>query len=47
MRCVAIAVGTGDAAFAISASGPEARFTRDRRDAAVDILRAAVEGLLG
>ena len=47
VRCVAIAVGTGDAAFAISASGPEARFTRDRRDAAVDILRAAVEGLLG
>lgn len=47
VRCVAIAVGTGDAAFAISASGPEARFTRDRRDAAVGVLKAAVEGLLG
>lgn len=45
VRCVAIAVGVGDAAFAISASGPEARFTEDRRDAAVDILRAAVAGL--
>ncbi|MGN0102164.1 MAG: IclR family transcriptional regulator [Dietzia sp.] len=47
VRCVAIAVGSGDAAFAISASGPEARFTRDRRDAAVGILRSAVEGLVG
>ncbi|MEB8324926.1 IclR family transcriptional regulator [Dietzia kunjamensis] len=46
VRCVAIAVGTGDAAFAVSASGPEARFTRDRRDAAVAILRAAVAGLV-
>ncbi|KAA0919589.1 IclR family transcriptional regulator [Dietzia sp. ANT_WB102] len=45
VRCVAIAVGTGDAAFAVSASGPEARFTHDRRDAAVAILRAAVSGL--
>ena len=44
---MAIAVGSGDAAFAISASGPEARFTRDRRDDAVGVLRAAVEGLLG
>lgn len=45
VRCVAIAVGEGDAAFAISASGPEARFTPDRRDAAVDVLRSAVAGL--
>lgn len=45
VRCVAIAVGVGEAAFAISASGPEARFTEDRRDAAVDILRSAVAGL--
>ena len=45
VRCVAIAVGTGAAAFAVSASGPEARFTRDRRDAAVGILRTAVAGL--
>lgn len=45
VRCVAIAVGTGAAAFAVSASGPEARFTPDRRDAAVGILRAAVAGL--
>lgn len=45
VRCVAIAVGVGEAAFAISASGPEARFTKDRRDAAVDILRTAVAGL--
>jgi len=45
VRCVAIAVGYGDAAFAVSASGPEARFTRDRRDAAVGVLRAAVAGL--
>lgn len=45
VRCVAIAVGVGEAAFAISASGPEARFTKDRRDAAVDILRSAVAGL--
>lgn len=46
VRCVAIAVGAGDAAFAVSASGPEARFTRDRRDAAVAILREAVAGLV-
>lgn len=46
VRCVAIAVGTGDAAFAVSASGPEARFTPDRRDAAVAVLRAAVSGLI-
>lgn len=45
VRCVAIAVGTGNAAFAVSASGPEARFTRDRRDAAVEVLRKAVDGL--
>lgn len=45
VRCVAIAVGVGEAAVAISASGPEARFTRDRRDAAVGVLRAAVAGL--
>lgn len=45
VRCVAIAVGSGEAAFAISASGPEARFTEDRRDAAVDVLRRAVAGL--
>ena len=45
VRCVAIAVGVGEAAFAISASGPEARFTKDRRDAAVDILRSAVAAL--
>ena len=45
VRCVAIAVGVGEAAFAISASGPEARFTEDRRDAAVAILRDAVAGL--
>lgn len=45
VRCVAISVGVGDAAFAISASGPEARFTEDRRDAAVEILRGAVAGL--
>ncbi|WP_291084853.1 IclR family transcriptional regulator [Dietzia sp. UBA5065] len=45
VRCVAIAVGAGDAAFAVSASGPEARFTRERRDAAVAVLRAAVAGL--
>lgn len=47
VRCVALAVGVGDAAFAISASGPEARFTEDRRDAAVGVLRAAVAGLVG
>jgi IclR family acetate operon transcriptional repressor len=47
VRCVALAVGTGDAAFAVSASGPEARFTPDRRDAAVEVLRAAVAGLAG
>lgn len=45
VRCVAIAVGAGDAAFAVSVSGPEARFTEDRRDAAVGVLRAAVSGL--
>lgn len=45
VRCVAIAVGSGAAAFAVSASGPEARFTRDRRDAAVEVLRKAVDGL--
>lgn len=45
VRCVAIAVGVGDAAFAVSASGPEARFTRSRRDAAVEVLRSAVAGL--
>ena len=45
VRCVAIAVGVGDAAVAISASGPEARFTKERRDAAVHVLRAAVAGL--
>lgn len=45
VRCVAISVGTGDAAFAVSASGPEARFTEDRRDAAVQVLRSAVAGL--
>lgn len=45
VRCVAIAVGSGDAAFAVSASGPEARFTPDRRDAAVGVLRSAVAGL--
>ncbi|MDV8000393.1 IclR family transcriptional regulator [Rhodococcus sp. IEGM 1408] len=45
VRCVAISVGSGDAAFAISASGPEARFTEDRRDAAVETLRGAVAGL--
>lgn len=45
VRCVAIAVGVGDAAFAVSASGPEARFTEERRDAAVGVLRAAVAGL--
>ena len=45
VRCVAIAVGEGAASFAISASGPEARFTKDRRDAAVGILRSAVAGL--
>lgn len=45
VRCVAIAVGEGDAAFAVSASGPEARFTEERRDAAVGVLRAAVAGL--
>ena len=44
VRCVAIASGSGDAAFAVSASGPEARFTPDRRNAAVDVLRAAVAG---
>ncbi|GAA4262266.1 IclR family transcriptional regulator [Dietzia aurantiaca] len=45
VRCVAISVGEGAASFAVSASGPEARFTSDRRDAAVGILRAAVAGL--
>ena len=45
VRCVAIAVGVGDAAFAVSASGPEARFTEERRDAAVGVLRTAVAGL--
>lgn len=45
VRCVAICVGEGAASFAVSASGPEARFTSDRRDAAVGILRAAVAGL--
>ena len=45
VRGVAIAVGSGGAAFAISASGPEARFTEDRRDAEVEVLRAAVAHL--
>ncbi|MBB1041572.1 IclR family transcriptional regulator [Dietzia cercidiphylli] len=45
VRCVAITVGVGDAAVAVSASGPEARFTEERRDAAVGVLRAAVADL--
>lgn len=45
VRCVAITVGVGDAAFAVSASGPEARFTEERRDAAVEVLRSAVADL--
>ncbi|MCT1513928.1 IclR family transcriptional regulator [Dietzia cercidiphylli] len=45
VRCVAITVGAGDAAVAVSASGPEARFTGERRDAAVGVLRAAVADL--
>ncbi len=45
VRCVAISVGVGEAAFAVSASGPEARFTADRRAAAVEVLRSAVSAL--
>ncbi|MBB1032153.1 IclR family transcriptional regulator [Dietzia sp. SLG310A2-38A2] len=45
VRCVAITVGYGDAAVAVSASGPEARFTEERRDAAVGVLRSAVADL--
>ena len=45
VRCVAITVGVGYAAVAVSASGPEARFTEERRDAAVGVLRAAVADL--
>ena len=45
VRCVAIAVGTGAAAFAVSASGPAARVPRDRRAAAGGLLQAAVAGL--
>lgn len=45
VRCVAVASGTGRSAVAFSVSGPEARFTEDRRDAAVEVIRATLRRL--
>ena len=45
VRCVAVAHGTGDSAVAVSVSGPEARFTPERRDAAVAVIGRALQRL--
>lgn len=42
VRCVAVAHGSGSTAVAISVSGPEARFTFDKREAAAAAIRAAI-----
>lgn len=42
VRCVAVAHGSGRSAIAISVSGPEARFTYDKREDAARTISAAI-----
>lgn len=42
VRCVAVAHGEGRSAIAVSVSGPEARFTYDKRGAAAAAIRTAL-----
>lgn len=42
VRCVAVAHGSGRSRIAVSVSGPEARFTYDKRGAAAEAIRAAL-----
>jgi len=45
VRCAAVAVGEGRSALAFSVSGPEARFTEDRREDAVEVIHETLRRL--
>ena len=47
VRCVAVREGSGPSAVAFSVSGPEARFTPERRDAAVEVMLEALRTMPG
>lgn len=46
VRCLAVVAESASGRVALSVSGPEARFTPDRRDAAIPVLLAAAEDLV-
>mgnify|MGYP002760144331 FL=1 len=46
VRCVAVARVVGSTPIALSVSGPEARFTVEKRNAAVTILQNAANSIL-